>query len=129
MKPVFPQDVVEAELKTRHDTFDRVVRHCRAQPRRGMSAATGRCSQRLGDQRCLIGALIDDEHFHPEVQGFRKAQAVAYNIAPRPIWFRENVVFLEDLQRRHDAASNWPAGRMDTVLKLLAAERGLTMPA
>ena len=42
-----------------------------------------------------------------------------------PIWFRDNIVFIEDLQtppRRR--IPNWPAGRMDTILELFAAERG-----
>ena len=46
-----------------------------------------------------------------------------------PAWFRDNIDFIEELQAIHDTETNWPGDRMDMILELFAAERGMTMPS
>ncbi len=125
MKHVFAREVVEVEPKTRQDIFDRVVRHYRAQRRR--CPPEGHCSYRLGGDRCFVGALIDDAHYDREMEGYLVYDLL--KVIEMPGWFRENAGFIAEIQFLHDTPSNWSAGRMDMVLELFAAERGLTMPA
>jgi hypothetical protein len=119
------QIVHEGELvHDRQSIFDRVVRHYRAQPRR--CPEKGRCSYRLGDDRCFVGVLIDDAHYDREMEGYRVPDLL--KVFAMPSWFHDNVDFIEELQTIHDTETNWPVGRMDMVLELFAAERGLMMP-
>jgi hypothetical protein len=46
-----------------------------------------------------------------------------------PGWFRDNVSFIEELQTIHDTETNWAGDRMEMILELFAAERGVEMPA
>jgi hypothetical protein len=123
MKHEWP--VVEERVGSRQWIFDRVVRHYRAQPRR--CYLDGRCAYRYGDDRCFVGVLIDDAHYRPGMEGYRANDVVM--LFPVPKWFLDNIDFICDLQMVHDVETNWPDGRMNMVLKLFAAERGLRMPA
>jgi hypothetical protein len=44
-----------------------------------------------------------------------------------PDWFKTNISFIAELQRIHDAETNWRSDRMDAVLEAFAAEHGLEM--
>ena len=121
MKHEWP--IVEEIVGSRQWIFDRVVRHYRARPRR--CAVAGKCAYRSGDERCFAGALIDDAHYDPDMEGFRAGDMLKY--FSLPAWFRENISFINDIQRIHDTEENWPV--MDMVLEMFAVERGLRMPA
>jgi hypothetical protein len=110
--------------RTRQDIFDRVVRHHRKQ--RTRCPALGRCFYRFAGDRCFIGALIDDADYDPEMEGLKVRELM--NWLPVSQWFCDNIDLIEDLQNIHDTETNWPDGRMDMVLELFAAERGLKMP-
>jgi hypothetical protein len=123
MKHEWP--IVEEQIGTRQWIFDRVVRHYRAQPRRCATAAN-RCAYRFGEDRCFVGALIDDDLYDLEME--RSSAEPLMSLFAMPSWFRGNIDLIVDLQRIHDTEANWPDGRMNTVLDLFAAERGLRMP-
>ena len=76
---------------------------------------------------CFAGPLIDDAHYDPDMEGYRVGDLV--KVFAMPGWFRDNISFIEELQTIHDTETNWPADRMEIILELFAAERGLTMPA
>ncbi len=67
-------------------------------------------------------------HYDPEMEGYRIRELL--KIFAMPKWFRDNLDFLEELQSIHDTQTNWDApNRMEMVLELFAAERGLSMSA
>lgn len=109
----------------RQAIFDRVVRHYRAQPRR--CPAEGRCFYRFAHDQCFAGPLIDDTHYDPDMEGYHVRDLP--QLFPMPTWFVDNIDFIEELQRIHDTETSWPDDRMDMVLELFAAERGLTVPS
>jgi hypothetical protein len=101
------------------------VRHYRKQPRR--CPPEGRCFYRFGGEMCFAGPLIDDAHYDPNMEGYRVHDLL--KAFAMPAWFRDNVGFIEELQTLHDTETNWAGDRMEMVLELFAAERGLEMPA
>jgi hypothetical protein len=113
-------------VKDRQLIFDRVVRHYRAQPRRCPAEGSG--MYRFGDDRCFIGALIDDAHYDAKgMEGYTAHDLVKLFAFPQ--WFKDNVSFIRDLQRLHDTETTWPDGRMEMVLEMFADDRGLKIPA
>ena len=115
--------IIEAEPKTRQDIFDRVVAHYRAQPRRCPSVGMG--FYRFADDRCLVGALIDDAHYVPAMEGYSVRDLL--KVFTLPAWFEKNIGFIEELQAIHDAEANWVGNRMDAVLERFATDHGLGM--
>lgn len=124
MKHEWP--IVEDQIGSRQWIFDRVVRHYRAQPRR-CATAVNRCAYRFGGNRCFVGALIGEDLYDREMEGYPAASLV--RLFEMPKWFNGNIGFIEAIQAVHDTASNWPDGRMSMILEMFAAERGLRMPA
>jgi hypothetical protein len=105
--------------------LDVVVGHFHKQRRR--CPTEGQCFYRFADDRCFIGALIDDEHFDPLMEGYRvKELAERF---PMPNWFVANLDLIEKLQILHDHPGNWHSGVMEVQFKRLANERHLTIPA
>jgi hypothetical protein len=116
--------VIHDDLVTRQTIFDRVVFHYRHQ--RTRCPREGRCFYRFADAMCFVGPFIDDAHYDLEMEGYRVRELVKAFAMPR--WFRDNIDFLEELQSIHDTEANWDApDRMEMVLELFAAERGLTI--
>jgi hypothetical protein len=113
------------EPMTRQSIFERVVRHYRKQHRR--CPVEGRCFYRFGGNMCFAGPLIDDTHYNPDMEGYRVRDLL--KVFAMPTWFHDNIDFIEELQKIHDMETNWPVGRMDMILGLFAAERGLTLPS
>lgn len=113
-EPIGPQEI-----------FDRVVAHYRQQPRQCTGPAGG-CAYRNGPEACFGGALIDDAHYHLEMEGYPIRALL--RLFPMPAWFRENIDLIQDLQKIHDDWRNWGAvPRMEMVLELFAVERGLVL--
>jgi hypothetical protein len=112
------------KIKNRQDIFDRVVRHHRQQGSR--CPVEGRGLYRKGARMCFVGPLIENDQYDPGMEGYHARDLP--KLFAMPQWFRTNIEFITDLQNIHDTESNWPNGRMDIVLELFAAERGLTMP-
>jgi hypothetical protein len=118
--------VVSVDLATRQTIFDRVVFHYRQQ--RTRCPPEGQCFYRFADTMCFVGPLIDDAHYDPEMEGYRIRELTKTFAMPK--WFRDNLDLLEELQSIHDTQTNWDApNRMEMVLELFAAERGLSMSA
>ena len=113
------------ELVTRQAIFDCVVRHHRKQRRR--CPAEGRCFYRFAGDMCFAGLLIDDTRYDPSMEGYYIRNLL--RVFAMPAWFHDNIDFIEELQIIHDTETNWPGGRMDMILGLFAAERGLTIPS
>lgn len=106
--------------------FDRVIAHYRAQPRRCPESGDA-CWYRGDGNRCWVGALIDDAHYDRAMEG--NPVPFLLDSFALPYWFRENIDFLDDLQRIHDISANWAPGVMPMVLARFAEEQGLRMLA
>ena len=110
---------------TRQAIFDRVVRHHRKQRRR--CPVEGQCFYRFAGDVCFVGALIDDDWYDLDMEGYRVRDLL--KVFAMPAWFRDNIGFIEELQAIHDTETNWPGDRMEMILELFAAERRMTMPS
>ncbi len=121
--PVSAPDEIGFFPLTRQDIFERVVRHYRIQRHR--CPPEGRCFYRYGGESCFVGRLIED--YHPDMEGYRARDLLSS--FSMPVWFSDNIDFIEELQTIHDTETNWASGLMDTVLEALAARHGLTMLA
>ena len=109
---------------TRQVIFDLVVLHYRAQPRR--CPKEGQCFYRRQGDGCFVHPLIDDEHYDPDMEGY-KVRDLIKRFA-MPAWFRENIGLIEELQAIHDTETNWVGDRMEKILEMFSTDRGLTMP-
>lgn len=76
---------------------------------------------------CFVGALIDHDWYDSEMEGYRVRDLV--KVFAMPAWFRENIDFIEELQAIHDNETSWPGDRMEMILELFGAERGMTLPS
>jgi hypothetical protein len=110
---------------TRQAIFDRVVRHHRKQRRR--CPVEGQCFYRFAGDVCFVGALIDDDWYDSEMEGYRVRDLL--RVFAMPACFRDNIGFIEELQTIHDTETNWPGDRMEMILELFAAERRMTIPS
>lgn len=110
---------------TQQTIFDRVVRHYRKQRRR--CPVEGQCFYRLGGDMCFASSLIDSTHYVPDMEGHPVRDVIKAFTAPA--WFRDNISFIEKLQTIHDTKTNWLGDRMETILKMFAADHGLRMPS
>ena len=117
--PVLDKPVTQGAI------FDRVVRHHRQQRRR--CPVEGQCFYRFAGDMCFVGALIDDDWYDSNMEGYRVRDLL--KVFPMRAWFRDNIAVIEELQAIHDNETNWPGDRMEMVLALFAAERGMTLPS
>jgi hypothetical protein len=119
-----PAPILERPV-TRQTIFDRVVRRHRKQRRR--CPVEGQCFYRFAGDMCFVGALIDDDWYDSDMEGYRVRDLV--KVFAMPAWFRENIDFIEELQAIHDNEASWPGDRMEMILELFGAERGMTLPS
>jgi hypothetical protein len=110
---------------TRQAIFDRVVRHHCKQRRR--CPVEGQGFYRFAGDVCFVGALIDDDWYDSDMEGYRVRDLL--KVFAMPAWFRDNIGFIEELQAIHDTETIWLGDRMEMILELFAAERRMTMPS
>lgn len=105
-------------------TFDRVARHLLTQGRKSVAVddATHRYRGPAG-MRCAIGCLIPDRLYDERMEGLSVLHAGIYLTFGAG---REDVAFLDGLQRVHDChgANRWP-----DVLKMVAWQFDLSSNA
>jgi hypothetical protein len=108
--------------QTNQEAFDLVVTHLKNQGRQAF--ADGACKYRTSDGlKCAIGALIPDEDYMPEMEGFDVRNLIQnFGLETGGV----GPALLAELQYVHDRATTWhnvPAGRFvsDEGKKLLRA--------
>jgi len=90
---------------TKQETFDIVARHLLTQNQ--MAVDRGTCAYRAGDLRCAAGALIPDDEYTIEMEGYAASNLCSkYAFAT---WYGHDIELVKQLQNIHDRAveSEW----------------------
>ena len=119
-------------MMTKQEIFDTVVTHLRAQGIRSMRGCT--CVYRGPEGRkCAIGALIPDEDFKPEWEGYivgSRSEEPGNQELQDYFVFKfglHNIGFLIDLQRLHDRDDLYTPSWEEQFVRM-ATNHGLTIP-
>lgn len=92
-------------MKSRQQTFDKVVSHLRAQGRQAC-CSSGSCMYRAPDgSRCAAGILIADEHYSPALEGRNSSTPEVIRALVDSGVSEGDLSLVDDLQAVHDGCT------------------------
>lgn len=87
------------------EIYDTVKKHLLTQMAKSVHPVEGYCMYRNPNGlKCAVGCLIPDELYDLEMDTAGKGLSVILQNFSLPLWMRENIGLLLDLQRLHDGS-------------------------
>ena len=121
-----PPTCYTVTVPTKQEVFDTIVKHLAAQGIRSIDSR-GNCAYRAKGAdgeilKCAAGAVIPDDRYSVEIEGFCVRRGEVWNATGLPKEFKELVGLAQNIHD-HEHVSEW-----EVWFEALANTQGLTMP-
>ena len=119
------------------DLFNKAWTHANSMDKPSLNS-DGRCAYRgKGGSKCLVGVMIPDEKYEPDIEGFGISSSVLDAVGLGSLTLADKtsmIVFLKNIQNAHDLCARlgftWAAWKSNMIqsLKDIAFEYNLDIP-